>query len=68
MIDKRGESNISTYESKKAVIRSHIGNRTVACLLILYSFLSLGVQTTPGHKFGRAHLKNVASYGAKLEF
>ena len=31
-------------------------------------FLSLGVQTTPDHKFGRAHLKNVASRGAKLKF
>ena len=39
-----------------------------ACILILYSFLSLGVRTTPDHKLGRAHLKNVASRGAKLEF
>ena len=31
-------------------------------------FLSLGVRTTPDHKFGRAHLKNVASCGAKLKF
>ena len=68
MIDKRSESNISTYESKKAAVRSHIGSRTAACLLILYSFLSLGVRTTPDHKFGRAHLKNVASRWAKLKF
>jgi hypothetical protein len=68
MIDKRSESNISTNETKKATVRSLIGNRTVACLLILYSFLSLGVRTTPNHKFGRAHLKNVASRGAKLKF
>ena len=31
-------------------------------------FLSLGVRTTPDHKFGRAHLKNGASRGAKLKF
>lgn len=31
-------------------------------------FFSLGVRTTPDHKFGRAHLKNVASRGAKLKF
>ena len=68
MIDKRSESNISTNETKKATVRSLIGNRTVACLLILYSFLSLGVRTTPNHKFGRAHLKNVASRWAKLKF
>ena len=68
MIDKRSESNISTYESKKAAVRSHIGSRTVACLLILYSFLSLGVRTTPDHKSGRAHLQNVASRWAKLKF
>lgn len=29
---------------------------------------SLGVRTTPDHKFGRAHLKNVASRWAKLKF
>ena len=68
MIDKRSESNISTYESKKAAVCSHIGSRTAACLLILYSFLSLGVRTTPDHKSGRAHLQNVASRGAKLKF
>ena len=68
MIDKRSESNISTNETKKAAVRSHIGSRTAACLLILYSFLSLGVRTTPDHKFGRAHLKNVASRWAKLKF
>ena len=68
MIDKRSESNISTYESKKAVVRSQIGSRTAACLLILYSFLSLGVRTTPDHKSGRAHLQNVASRWAKLKF
>ena len=45
-----------------------IGSRTAACLLILYSFLSLGVRTTPDHKSGRAHLQNVASRGAKLKF
>ena len=45
-----------------------IGSRTVACLLILYSFLSLGVRTTPDHKSGRAHLQNVASRWAKLKF
>ena len=68
MIDKRSESNISTYESKKAAVRSHIGSRTAACLLILYSFLSLGVRTTPDHKSGRAHLQNVDSRWAKLKF
>lgn len=68
MIDKRSESNISTYESKKAAVRSHIGSRTAACLLIFYSFLSLGVRTTPDHKSGRAHLQNVASRWAKLKF
>ena len=68
MIDKQSESNISTYESKKAAIRSHIGSRTAACLLIFYSFLSLGVRTTPDHKSGRAHLQNVASRWAKLKF
>ena len=31
-------------------------------------FWSSGVRTTPDHKFGRAHLKNVASRGAKLKF
>jgi hypothetical protein len=31
-------------------------------------FLSLGVRTTPDHKFGRAHLKNVASRVEKLIF
>ena len=31
-------------------------------------FWSSGVRTTPDHKFGRAHLKNVASRGAKPEF
>ena len=68
MIDKRGESNISTNETKKAAVRSHIGSRTAACLLIRYSFLSLGVRTTPDHKSGRAHLQNVASRWAKLKF
>ncbi len=68
MIDKRSESNISTNETKKAAVRSHIGSRTAACLLILYSFLSLGVRTTPDHKSGRAHLQNVASRLAKLKF
>ena len=68
MIDKRSESNIRTNETKKATVRSLIGNRTVACLLILYSFLSLGVRTTPDHKSGRAHLQNVASRWAKLKF
>ena len=68
MIDKRSESNISTNETKKAAVRSHIGSRTAACLLILYSFLSLGVRTTPDHKSGRAHLQNVASRWAKLKF
>ena len=66
--DKRSESNISTNETKKAAVRSHIGSRTAACLLILYSFLSLGVRVTPDHKFGRAHLKNVASRWAKPKF
>lgn len=68
MIDKQGESNISTNESKKAAALSRMGSRTVTWLLILYSFLSLGVRVTPDHKFGRAHLKNVASRGAKLKF
>ena len=68
MIDKRSESNISTNETKKAAVRSHIGSRTAACLRILYSFLSLGVRTTPDHKSGRAHLQNVASRWAKLKF
>ena len=45
-----------------------IGSRTAACLLMLYSFLSLGVRTTPDHKSGRAHLQNVASRWAKLKF
>ena len=45
-----------------------IGSRTAACLLILYSFLSLSVRTTPDHKSGRAHLQNVASRWAKLKF
>ena len=40
MIDKRSESNISTNETKKAAVRSHIGSRTAACLLILHSFLA----------------------------
>ena len=68
MADKRSESNISTNETKKAAVRSHIGSRTAACLLILYSFLSLGVRTTPDHKSSRAHLQNVASRWAKLKF
>ena len=68
MIDKRSESNISTNETKKAAVRSHIGSRTAACLLIRYSFLSLGVRTTPDRKSGRAHLQNVASRWAKLKF
>ena len=68
MVDKRSESNISTNETEKAAVRSHIGSRTAACLLILYSFLSLGVRTTPDHKSGRAHLQNVASRWAKLKF
>ena len=68
MIDKRSESNISTNETKKAAVRSRMGSRTVTWLLILYSFLSLGVRVTPDHKFGRAHLKNAASRGAKLKF
>jgi len=67
MIDKRSESNISTNESKKAAALSRMGSRTVTWLLILY-FFSLGVRVTPDHKFGRAHLKNVASRGAKLKF
>ena len=68
MIDKQGESNISTNETKKAAVRSHIGSRTAACLLILYSFLSLGVRVTPVHKNNRLHLWNVASRWAKLKF
>jgi hypothetical protein len=31
-------------------------------------FFSLGVRVTPDHKFGRAHLKKVASRRAKLKF
>ena len=58
----------SSERTKKAAVRSHIGSRTAACLLILYSFLSLGVRTTPDHKSGRAHLQNVASRWAKLKF
>ena len=44
------------------------GEPTATFLLILYSFLSLGVRTTPDHKSGRAHLQNVASRWAKLKF
>ena len=40
MADKRSESNISTNETKKAAVLSHMGNRTAACLLMLYSFLA----------------------------
>ena len=40
MIDKRGESNISTNVTKKAAVLSHMGSRTAACLLMLYSFLA----------------------------
>ena len=40
MIDKQGESNISTNVTKKAAVGSHIGSRTAACLLILYSFFA----------------------------
>jgi len=38
MIDKQGESNISTNVTKKAAVLSHMGSRTAACLLMLYSF------------------------------
>ena len=40
MIDKQGESNISTNVTKKAAVLSHMGSRTAACLLILHSFLA----------------------------
>ena len=40
MIDKRGESNIRTNVMKKAAVLSHMGSRTAACLLMLYSFLA----------------------------
>ena len=40
MIDKRGESNISTNVTKKAAVLSHMGSRTAACILILHSFLA----------------------------
>lgn len=40
MIDKQGESNISTNVTKKAAVLSHMGSRTAACLLMLYSFLA----------------------------
>ncbi|WP_419046551.1 hypothetical protein [Dysosmobacter sp.] len=40
MIDKQGESNISTNVTKKAAVLSHMGSRTAACILILYSFLA----------------------------
>ena len=56
MIDKQGESNISTNVTKKAAVLSHMGSRTAACLLILHSFLSLGVQVTPVHKSALLHL------------
>ena len=56
MIDKRSESNISTNETKKAAVLSRMGSRTATCLLILYSFLSLGVRVTPVHKNDRLHL------------
>ena len=65
MIDTRSESNISTNETKKAAVRSH---REPNGGLPSYSFLSLGVRTTPDHKSGRAHLQNVASRWAKLKF
>ena len=68
MIDKRGESNISTNVTKKAAVLSHMGSRTAACLLILYSFLSLGVQVTPVRKSALLHLLNVASRVEKLIF
>ena len=65
MVDTRSESNISTNETKKAAVRSH---REPNGGLPSYSFLSLGVRTTPDHKSGRAHLQNVASRWAKLKF
>lgn len=40
MIDKQGESNISTNVTEKATVLSHMGSRTAACLLILHSFLA----------------------------
>ena len=40
MIDKQGESNISTNVTEKAAVLSHMGSRTAACLLMLYSFLA----------------------------
>ena len=40
MIDKQGESNIRTNVMKKAAVLSHMGSRTAACLLMLYSFLA----------------------------
>ena len=40
MIDKRGESNISTNVTKKAAVRLPMWERTAACLLMLYSFLA----------------------------
>ena len=40
MIDKQGESNISTNVTEKAAVLSHMGSRTAACLLILHSFLA----------------------------
>ena len=65
MVDTRSESNISTNETKKAAVRSH---REPNGGLPSYSFLSLGVRTTPDHKSGRAHLQNVASRWTKLKF
>ena len=56
MIDKRSESNISTNVTKKAAVLSRMGSRTAACLLILYSFLSLGVQVTPVRKSALLYL------------
>ena len=38
MIDKRGESNISTKVTKKAAVLSYMGSRTVACLLCFILF------------------------------
>ena len=36
MVDKRSESDISTIETKKAAVLSHMGSRTATCLLILF--------------------------------
>ena len=67
MADKQSRSNISTNETKKAAVRSH---REPNGGLSSYSlsFLSLGVRATPDRKIDGAHLKNVASRGAKLKF